>query len=182
MIHKCKQRLTRLTQVAITERRMALEEHERQYVLVAPKVRRREVNRERKALLAARIEKAIEKELLERLKLGAYGDKPLNVDENVWKRVMGKMDTEQEEEFDEDDDANLILDDESDVGEVEYVEDSGDEDELVDVEDLEKWLGEESNADDDDDSDNEAQKPKKKRARVEIEYEEEPTMLTNIAK
>ncbi|CAN3357063.1 protein Mak16p [Diutina catenulata] len=182
LIHKCKQRLTRLTQVAITERRMALEEHERQYVSVAPKVRRREVNRERKALSAARIEKAIEKELLERLKSGAYGDKPLNVDENVWKRVMGKMDTEQEEEFDEDDDANLISDDESDVGEVEYVEDSGDEDELVDVEDLEKWLGEESNADDDDDSDNEAQKPKKKRARVEIEYEEEPTMLTNIAK
>ena len=83
LIHKCKQRLTRLTQVAITERRLALREEERHYVGVKPKVKRREQTRERKALAAAKIEKAIEKELLERLKSGAYGDKPLNVDESI---------------------------------------------------------------------------------------------------
>ena len=66
LIHKCKQRLTRLTQVAITERRLALREDERHYVGIAPKVKRREQNRERKALAAAKIEKAIEKELLDR--------------------------------------------------------------------------------------------------------------------
>lgn len=184
LIHKCKQRLTRLTQVAITERRMALREEERHYVGVAPKIKRREENRERKALAAAKIEKAIEKELLERLKSGAYGDKPLNVDESIWKKVLGHVEDEQEEEdWDEEEE------DESDVGEVEYVEDE-DEDDLVDVEDLERWLdnsevSDEDSDDDDsdsDDSDDEEETSKrrkkaaavrKKRARVEIEYEEE---------
>lgn len=185
LIHKCKQRLTRLTQVAITERRMALREEERHYVGVAPKIKRREENRERKALAAAKIEKAIEKELLERLKSGAYGDKPLNVDESIWKKVLGHVEDEQEEEEDWDEEE----DDESDVGEVEYVEDE-DEDDLVDVEDLERWLdnsdvSDEDSDDDDsdsDDSDDEEETSKrrkkaaavrKKRARVEIEYEEE---------
>ena len=63
------------------------------------------------------------------MKSGAYGDKPLNVDENIWKKVMGKVDDEQEEEDEEEfeDDIDLVSgdeDDESDVGEVEYVEDS----------------------------------------------------------
>ena len=205
LIHKCKQRLTRLTQVAITERRMALKEDERHYVGVKHKVKRREENRERKALAAAKIEKAIEKELLDRLKSGAYGDKPLNVDENIWKKVLGKVD-EVDEDEDFDDDIDLVSgdeDEESDIGEVEYVEDDG-EDELVDMEDLEKWLddssdesdSEEDDVSDDEDDDNEgksssskrkstnddkAQK-KKRRARVEIEYEHEHEPIqTNIA-
>ncbi|KAK6464050.1 ribosomal L28e protein family-domain-containing protein [Scheffersomyces coipomensis] len=209
LIHKCKQRLTRLTQVAITERRLALRDEERHYVGVKHKVKRREENRERKALAAAKIEKAIEKELLDRLKSGAYGDKPLNVDENIWKKVLGKVDeVEQEEEFDEEDDFELESgdeneeEDESDVGEVEYVEDDGDDD-LVDLEDLERWLddssddgnNDDSEDEDDDDSDDDEESgkkrkstsatdknKKKRRARVEIEYEEEPDQLqTNIA-
>lgn len=187
LIHKCKQRLTRLTQVAITERRMALREEERHYVGIAPKVKRREENRERKALAAAKIEKAIEKELLDRLKSGAYGDKPLNVDEKIWKKVMGHMEDEDEVHEDEED-LELEDEEESDEGEIEYVEDEGD-DELVDVEDLENWLQgsdsdadsseEDSEEDSDDDSDDEkrpAKKrapPTKKRPKVEIEYEQE---------
>lgn len=203
LIHKCKQRLTRLTQVAITERRLALKEDERHYVGVKHKVKRREENRERKALAAAKIEKAIEKELLERLKSGAYGDKPLNVDENIWKKVLGKVDDAEEEEEDFDDDIDLVSgdeDEESDVGEVEYVEDDG-EDDLVDMEDLEKWLddssSDESDSEEDDVSDDDEDKPKagkrksatddkaakkKRRARVEIEYEQEHEPIqTNIA-
>ncbi|KAG2734419.1 hypothetical protein G9P44_002425 [Scheffersomyces stipitis] len=200
LVHKCKQRLTRLTQVAITERRLALQDEERHYVGVKHKVKRREENRERKALAAARIEKAIEKELLDRLKSGAYGDKPLNVDEGLWKKVLGKVDeVEQEEEFDVEDDFELESgdEDESDVGEVEYVEDDGD-DELVDLEDLERWLDDSSasedeeesddESDDDDksgkrksDSDSKAKAKKRRRARVEIEYEQETDNLqTNI--
>ncbi|ANB13726.1 ribosome biosynthesis protein MAK16 [Sugiyamaella lignohabitans] len=141
LIHKCKQRLTRLTQVAITERRLALKENERQYVGKAPKVKRREQTRERKALVAAKLEKAIEKELLDRLKTGAYGENPLNVDEKIWKKVLNGVEkeegVEQEEEFDEDEE----LEDESDVGEVEFVEGDDDEDDIVELEDLEKWLG-----------------------------------------
>ena len=189
LIHKCKQRLTRLTQVAITERRLALREDERHYVGIAPKVKRREQNRERKALAAAKIEKAIEKELLDRLKSGAYGDKPLNVDEKIWKKVMNTM--EDEAELEEDEDEN---------NEIEYVEDDGEEDELVDMEDLEKWLDDASeNSDNSDFSDsddsseeesddedaqpgtkrtkkqstNDKNKLRKSRPQVEIEYEEE---------
>ncbi|KAG7661337.1 uncharacterized protein J8A68_005128 [[Candida] subhashii] len=202
LIHKCKQRLTRLTQVAITERRLALQDEERHYVGVKHKVKRKEENRERKALAAAKIEKAIEKELLDRLKSGAYGDKPLNVDENIWKKIMGKMDNEEEEEdeFEDEDEFELESgeEDESDVGEVEYVEDDG-EDEFVDMEDLERWLDDSSDDDeeeseDDEESDEEEgdgskkrkatsaddKKKKRRRPRVEIEYEEEP-LQTNIA-
>ncbi|KAI5953705.1 mak16 [Candida jiufengensis] len=206
LVHKCKQRLTRLTQVAITERRLALNDEERTMVGIAPKLKRREENRERKALAAAKIEKAIEKELLERLKSGAYGDKPLNVDENIWKKVLGKVDeVEQEEEFDDEEDFELESgdeeEDENDMGQVEYVEDSGD-DEIVDMEDLEKWLDDSSDNDSDEESDdesdeedsddedntsrkrkaedNKSKQKKKRKPRVEIEYEEEP-LQTNIA-
>lgn len=192
LIHKCKQRLTKLTQVMITERRMNLREEERHYVVIAPKVKRREENRERKALSAAKIEGAIQRELLDRLKSGAYGDKPVNIDENIWKRVMGYVEEIPEEQSD-------LENEDSDIGEVEYVEDDG-EDELLDVEDLQKWLEdfESENSYDDSDSDgvsdsdsdsdsdgdghNEDEGSKKrkktfeirkKRPKVEIEYEEE---------
>ncbi|XBW34992.1 hypothetical protein QEN19_000557 [Hanseniaspora menglaensis] len=203
LIHKCKQRLTRLTQVAITERRLALREDERHYVGIAPKVKRREQNRERKALAAAKIEKAIEKELLDRLKSGAYGDKPLNVDEKIWKKVMNTMEDEMEEGLEEDEDWEDEEEEDDEDNQVEYVEDDGEEDELVDMEDLEKWLDDasensefsddddsEEDSDDESDSDSEdantgskrskkqsGPKDKKKlrasRPQVEIEYEEE---------
>ncbi|EME47731.1 hypothetical protein DOTSEDRAFT_102421, partial [Dothistroma septosporum NZE10] len=91
LLHKCKQRLTRLTQVRIRAQKLAKEEErlgERMVAKQAPKVRRREATRERKAEAAAKIERAIERELVERLRSGAYGDRPLNVEENVWKKVM----------------------------------------------------------------------------------------------
>ncbi|GME83541.1 unnamed protein product [Ambrosiozyma monospora] len=194
LIHKCKQRLTRLTQVAITERRLELREDERHYVGVKHKVKRREETRERKALAAARIEKAIEKELLERLKSGAYGDKPLNVDEKIWKKVLGKVEDqdEEEEEMESDEEVDILSEDEedeSDVGEVEYVEADEDDDELVDMEDLEKWLDassdeehdsdSDSDSDDEDEGDKSSKQKRRKRPRIEIEYEEEP--MTNIS-
>lgn len=189
-IHKCKQRFTKLTQVAITERRLAMREDERHYVGVAPKVKRREENRERKALVAAKIEKAIEKELMDRLKSGAYGDKPLNVDEKVWKKILGKLDDEQEDN--EEDEDLEDWDEESDEGEVEYVADDEDN-EYVDVEQLKKWLDDSdkendssyssSDSDSDSDSDNEGSKKRKKtsnkkakRPKVEIEFEEESVL------
>lgn len=193
LIHKCKQRLTRLVQVAINERRLAMQDDERHYVGVKPKVKKRETTRERKALVAAKIEKSIEKELLERLKSGAYGDQPLNVDESIWKKVLGKVEGQEEEE-EEFDDEDVVLEsgdeDDEDVGKVEYVEDDED-DELVDLEDLEKWFdgSDASDSEDSEDSEDEDSKKRKaddkdksrkrRRPRVEIEYEEEP--LTNIA-
>lgn len=144
--HKCKQRLTRLTQVMLRERRYVMREEERHYATKSNKVKRREKVRERKALVAAKLEKAIEKELLDRLKSGAYGDAPLNVDEKIFQKVMNTVEEEegekeQEKEEEEEDEEEYEEEDEedySDVGEVEFVED--DEDDMVEMEELERWL------------------------------------------
>ncbi|RHZ73388.1 hypothetical protein CDV55_108997 [Aspergillus turcosus] len=205
LIHKCKQRLTRLTQVAIRMRKIAKEEErlgERIVPKLAPKIRRREETRERKAESAAKVERAIERELIERLRSGAYGDRPLNVEEGIWKKVLRGLERSGEGERDEDlDDGEEIEDEEEEgVGEVEYVSDLEEDEDLEDIED---WLGgdsaDSSDYDDDEDSDEESDaedqssdeeakkpkpgskrkraappaKPRKKGARVEIEYETE---------
>ncbi|DAA76672.1 TPA_exp: Uncharacterized protein A8136_7349 [Trichophyton benhamiae CBS 112371] len=160
LIHKCKQRLTRLTQVNIRMRKLAKEEErlgEKLVPKLAPKIRRREETRERKAEAAAKLERAIERELIERLRSGAYGEQPLNVQENIWKKVLKGLERQGDGERDEDLDEGIeeeLEEEEEGVGEVEYVSDI-DEDE--DMEDLEDWLGDESDetdgdgADDDDD-------------------------------
>ncbi|KAJ5887651.1 Protein MAK16 [Penicillium taxi] len=205
LVHKCKQRLTRLTQVGIRIRNIAKEEDrlgEKIVPKLAPKIRRREETRERKALSAAKVERAIERELIERLRSGAYGEQPLNVEEGIWKKVLRGLERAGEGERDEDlDDGEMIEDEEEEgVGEVEYVSDLDEEEDLEDIED---WLGGDSadSSDDDEESDDESDddseppsedekkpkpgskrkapapqvKPRKKGARIEIEYETEET-------
>ncbi|KAK7967370.1 uncharacterized protein PG986_001647 [Apiospora aurea] len=175
--HKAKQRLTRLVQVAIRSRRLAKEEARLGETIVpklAPKIRRREETRERKAEAAAKLERTIERELLQRLREGAYGDQPLNVSEGIWKKVLRAMEREGEAsrdkdmdtgiEDEEENEAEYELDDEVD-GAVEYVSDLDDSEE--DLGDLDDWLGSEDDASQDDDSsededDSEAEAPKKK--------------------
>jgi len=203
LVHKCKQRLTRLTQVAIRTRRLAREEErlgERLVPKLAPKIRRREATRERKAEAAAKVERAIERELIERLRSGAYGDKPINVEEGIWKKVLKGMEKAGEVQADEEE-VEQEWEMEGGVENVEYVSDmeESDEDDLADLED---WMESDEDEEmedggkDDDDSDNgseeetdklkkalqnlkrkRAEKPKKKPskgAKREIEYEMEP--------
>ena len=165
LIHKAKQRLTRLTQVAIRMKKLAKEDEHLEETVVpklAPKIRRREETRERKAMSAAKVERAIERELIERLRSGAYGDKPLNVEEGIWKKVLRGLERSGDGERDEDlDDGEAIEDEEEEgVGEVEYVSDVDEEEDLEDIED---WLGNESanssdydEDDDDEDDDSDA--------------------------
>lgn len=172
LLHKCKQRLTRLTQVRVRMQRLAKEEErlgETTVARLAPKIRRREQTRERKAEAAAKIERAIERELVERLRSGAYGEQPLNVDENVWKKVMRGLERGGELEVDEDlDEGEMMSDEEEYENEyeregdeelsdgVEYVSGSDiDESDDEGIEDLEDWLGseEEGKGSDDDDED-----------------------------
>ena len=150
-MHKNKQRLTRLTQVNIRIRKLAKEEErlgERLVPRLAPKVRRREEGRERKALAAAKVERAIERVLIDRLRSGAYGDRPLNVEPNVWNKVMRGLEKEGQVERDEDLDDGIEDEDEEEneyemengVGEVEYVSDiEGESDD--EMEDFEDWIG-----------------------------------------
>lgn len=151
LVHKCKQRLTRLTQVGIRMRRLAREDErlgEKIVPRLAPKVRRREETRERKAEAAAKVERAIERELIERLRSGAYGDQPLNVSEQIWKKVLkglerggeGTRDEDMDEGIEEDElEMEEEFEDEDGVGEVEYVSDLGEDEE--DLRDIEDWLG-----------------------------------------
>ncbi|KAG9532502.1 Mak16 protein, partial [Aureobasidium melanogenum] len=159
LVHKNKQRLTRLTQVRVRMQKLAREEErlgEQMVPRLAPKIRRREQTRERKAESAAKIERAIERELVERLRSGAYGEQPLNVDENIWKRVMRTLERGGEATRDEDLDEGIDEDEEEyeyeqeeEGPDVEYVSDVEESDD--DMDDLEDWLGSEQEADSDDD-------------------------------
>lgn len=180
LVHKCKQRLTRLTQVAIRSRRLAAEQDrlgERLVAKHAPKVRARERTRERKAEAAAKVERVIERELLQRLREGAYGEQPLNVSEAIWHKVLdalekegegvrdkdrdkgipleGEEEEEEELEEDEDEESESLLEAEDDLErQVEYVSDFEEsDDEGDDVEDLSG--GEDGDSDGEEDSEDE---------------------------
>ncbi|KAI0166807.1 Mak16 protein [Hypoxylon sp. FL1284] len=192
LTHKAKQRVTRLTQVAIRMRRLAKEEArlgEKLVPKMAPKIRRREDTRERKAEAAAKLERTIERELMNRLREGAYGDQPLNVSETIWKKVLNAMEREgegrrdkdldkgieEENDFEEEEEEEAEYeqeDEEEPDGAVEYVSDFDESED--DLEDIEDWLGsDESDKEEaseseesEEDSTKKAVGDKRKRARV----------------
>lgn len=182
--HKCKQRLTKLTQYLIKSRKMAMAPQVK-LIPIKPKQTKREAARERKALIAAKLEKSIEKELIERLKSGVYGEMPLNVNEDVWQRFLNAKNGLQD-----DTDAVDLEEEEELEGETEFVEESDAES------DVEDWWAETQQgsasseaSDSDDEDDNEpsrkrkAPQDKKPRKRIEVEYEMEqeraPLQLAN---
>ncbi|CAE5958335.1 unnamed protein product [Arabidopsis arenosa] len=127
--HKVKQRLTKMTQMRIRMRKLALKTRE----AVIPMPRRqikREARREIKALNAAVLDKAIENELLERLKTGIYPTDIYNFSQRAFDKLINKeieLNQEVEEEEEEE-------------GVVEYVE-GDDELEAEEEEDMEDFSG-----------------------------------------
>jgi protein MAK16 len=203
ILHRNKQRLTKIHQYLIRMRKLELRARsgrKAKMVRVHRKIEQREERREKKALVAAKLERNIEKELVERLANGTYGD-IYNFPAAPYQKALDQVAAAADDEEEEDD--TLVTDSEAET--VEYVEDleSDEEEEIEDMDYLgnNEWGAasvddeddddddgssndSEEEDDDDDVDDDDDSKPRKRAAKklpkkkktgpkIEIEYEEE---------
>ena len=101
IIHKSKQRLTKLTEMLRRKRKLKLRNLTR-LVAIKKKTERRDDVRMAKAEIKAKVDRQIEDELLERLKKGTYGElyeDLLNLNPKAFDGLIEEKELEEEDEY-----------------------------------------------------------------------------------
>lgn len=135
LVHKNKQRLTKITQYLIRMKRLALKVRPK-LVTVPARKEKVERKREAKAEVASNVDREIEKELLSRLQSGTYQD-IYNFPQRTYNKVLDEEGTQMELEEEEDRDRLSNVEEEVELEEELDEEDEDEED--ADVEFVEGY-------------------------------------------